>query len=493
VLLPRKGAAAATALWIAGFAYQCVRLGSILAMGEEGLLFDLLYLGSHAVIFGTDLVGWLAVPAVLAAAVGLAGAAWTVHTLFDLVRTELSSPAGRQVLAALWVAAGVGTALRLPVTWITPVLAANLGDSVAVWGEAADLVAEASAPAPGPIPADGPDVHVYVVESYGSLLFRDPALSEAFVPHLREVSRTLEAHGWSAVSAFSRSPVSGGRSWIADASVLLGVPVAHESAYQHLMARVDRLNHLPGWLREQGWHTVLCRPKDRARPGVALENPLGFDTTVFYADLAYAGPPFGWGWIPDQYTLGWLRDEVLPKTASRPTFLFVHLATAHVPWKQPPPVLEDWRGLATLPWEASHPDDRDLDDELGFTANRFRRGPKGLGPTLRRYMGIGDPTAAYRQVVTYDVDQLRDHLVAMAPTRPTVVVVLGDHQPPGISRRNDFTVPVHVFATERALLAPLSQWGFEDGVALGPDTPPTLGHHDLYEALAAVLQRGPDP
>lgn len=492
VLAPRAGVPSATAVWTALFAFQCARLGSLLAMGEEGLLFDLLYLASHTVIFGTDLAGWYTVPALLAAIAALGGAAWTVYTLFDLLRAELSNPRGRQALAALWVVAGLGTALGLPVTWITPVLIANLQRSVAVWHEAAALVADASRPAPEPVAPGGPDLQIYVIESYGSLLFRDPVQAGVFVPHLRDAAGTLAEHGWTAVSAFSRAPVSGGRSWIADASVLLGVPVAHESAYQHLMARIDRLNHLPGWLSDQGYRTILCRPKDRARPGVAIENPLGFDTPVFYAELGYPGPHFGWGWIPDQYTLGWLRDEVLPQSASQPTFLFAHLASAHVPWKAPPPVLADWRDFATV--TAAGPraeEDRDLEDELGFTANRFRRGPKGLGPTLRRYMGIGDPTSAYREMITYDVDVIRDHLVAMAPVRPTVVVVLGDHQPPGIARRNDFTVPVHVFASRPGLLAPLAEWGFVRGVELGADAGPTLGHEDLYEALAAVVAGAP--
>src|SRR5687767_10283455 len=40
LLLPRGGPAGATALWSLWFAFECLRLGSILAMGEEGLLFD---------------------------------------------------------------------------------------------------------------------------------------------------------------------------------------------------------------------------------------------------------------------------------------------------------------------------------------------------------------------------------------------------------------------------------------------------------------------
>ncbi|MEQ1501373.1 MAG: hypothetical protein ABMB14_04040 [Myxococcota bacterium] len=493
VFLPRGAVWAATATWCGLFAFQCSRLGSILAMGEEGLLFDLGYLLRHTLIFGTDLIGWMAVPAILGGLAVAVGVGWTVHTLFGLVRTELTGQR-RWAIAVIWALAALGPLVPVHplVTWIVPVLVANLRDSAAVYREAEALVVEASRPSPGPVAEGvGPDLQIYVIESYGSLLFRDPAVSGGFLPHVEALDAALAARGWASVSALSKAPVSGGRSWIADASVMLGVPVAHESSYQHLMARIDRLNHLPGWLHDQGWHTVLCRPKDRARPGVEIENPLRFDTTVFNAELGYEGPHYGWGWIPDQYTLGFLREEVLPKTASQPTFMFVHLASAHVPWKDPPPVLTDWRGFVNQPPAPAHAadEDRELDDELGFTANRFRRGPKGLGPTLRRYMGIGDPTAAYAGMIAYDVDVIRDHLLASPTARPVVVVVMGDHQPPGIARRNDFTVPVHVFASDPALLVPLDRWGFTPGVALGADTPPTLGHQDLYEALAAVVQR----
>ena len=57
--------------------------------------------------------------------------------------------------------------------------------------------------------------------------------------------------------------------------------------------------------------------------------------------------------------------------------------------------------------------------------------------------------------------------------RPSVVILLGDHQPP-ISRLvvpPDTTrdVPIHVFSNRPALLAPLLEQGFVQGTAIPRD------------------------
>ncbi len=472
----------AAAVWLALFVFQLVRLSSLMAMGEEGLLVDLLWLAGHVWVLAADWIGALRWPllAALLASIGLAG----------MLASRLLNASSDHPKVSAGLGAGlVGLALipLVPGGWVTPVLVRNVAASTALWTEGQQLLAEAAVhPAPHPAGPGAPDVHVYVVESYGALLMRDPSLAQSHQTLLEELQERVTAAGWVTASGLSAAPVSGGRSWIADAAVLLGTPVAHETSYRRVMAEVDDLPHLPAWFDAAGYRTVLCRPKDRARPGVHLENPLRFERTVFFADLAYEGPRHGWGWVPDQYTLGWLRDEVLPEEPQRPTFLFAHLVTAHVPWRVPPEIVEDWRDLGAPDPDAQAPvEDRSVWDELLFHLHRFRRGQQGLGADLRSYMQRGDPAEKYRRAIAYDLEVLTTHLEALDPARPAVVVWMGDHAPPGIAARHSFAVPVHVIATDPALLKPFLSRGFREGLLPGAAT--RLGHQDLYEPLVELV------
>ena len=51
-----------------------------------------------------------------------------------------------------------------------------------------------------------------------------------------------------------------------------------------------------------------------------------------------------------------------------------------------------------------------------------------------------------------------------------VLVILGDHQPARLitGETTSREVPVHVVATDPALLAPFRAWGFTDGLVPGP-------------------------
>ena len=473
----------ATAAWLLVFGFQLVRFASQLAMGEEGVLLDLLWLLGHVWVLAADWIGAWRYPLLLLLLASLGGAGWLASWL---LRVGADRP-------ALFRGAGLAMMLLplLPVVpggWVAPVLGANLRASASLWSEGRARIAEATEhPPPHPAGPDAPDVHLYVVESYGALLFRAPELAPDHLALLTELEGRLAAAGWATASGMSAAPVSGGRSWIADAAVLLGTPVAHETSYRRLMAQAGALPHLPAWFRAAGYRTVLCRPKDRARPGVHLENPLAFERTVFFADLRYDGPRLGWGLVPDQYTLGWLRDEVLPEEPRRPTFLFAHLVSSHVPWRTPPAVLDDWRDLGRRDAEdeAVPFEDRPLLEEIGFHLHRFRRGQRGLGADLRSYMRRGDPTKKYQEVIRYDLEVLTRHVEAFAPDSPMVVVWMGDHAPPGIAPRHSFAVPVHVLASEPALLRPFLERGFTDGLI--PPTTPTLGHQDLYEPLTETV------
>ncbi|MCA9491304.1 MAG: hypothetical protein KC621_15340 [Myxococcales bacterium] len=487
LLHERWGPRLATGAWSLLWVYQCIRLASTLAMGEEGLVYDLWQLSFHTWVLVRDLVGgwvWGIAAAIVLLVVGVTA---LVGLVMPWVREAL---ADRRLLAGVWVVALLGVLPHAPVSYVAPALVANLEASVDAWSETQSILERARAADPGPATGEHPDLHVYIIESYGAVLLRDPLHAKEMRPALREVRDAVVPAGWSMASGFSRAPVSGGRSWIADGAVLMGTPVAHESTFQQVSGHADELVTLPAWAKREGWHTIVCRPKDRERPGVPHDNRFGFDRTVFYEDLDYHGLAYGWGWVPDQYTLGHLREHALAD-APGPVVLFAHLASSHVPWWDPPPIYSDWHRLGVGGEDEELPDDRDLTEELGFDTHRFRRGERGVGPDLRQHLQTGDSRARYRGMVLYDVEVLTDHLLKLGTDRPALVLWMGDHQPPGIAPRKDFDVPVHLFANDPALLRPFLEQGFVRGP--WPVGRAVVGHEDLYGLLAASLGAVPSP
>ena len=55
----------------------------------------------------------------------------------------------------------------------------------------------------------------------------------------------------------------------------------------------------------------------------------------------------------------------------------------------------------------------------------------------------------------------------------TLLILMGDHQPPGIiaGDTESRAVPVHVLSGDPALLAPFLDWGFRSGMIPSPDAP----------------------
>ncbi|MBC04258.1 MAG: hypothetical protein CMJ34_13305 [Phycisphaerae bacterium] len=459
--------------WTLLFVLESVRLAGQLLTGADPQIYDLAFLTRHLWVLLLDLWG----PARLAAAlVGLvlliaglcALASWRLRAVLVHARSLRLSSVLVVVCLALSLMPG-----ELGARWVTPALVANAVDSWRTWrltqaSVAVDHYAPLMAMEP---PAARPDIGLYVVESYGRVLDDEPVLRASWHPLTQELGAELASEGWHVASGWATAPVSGGRSWISDASVMLGISIRHQSSWAHIQPKVDALTHLPGWLKEHGgYQTVVCRPKDRARLGIELRNDFDWQHTVFAADIPYDGPAVGWGEIPDQFSLGHLHTAVLPELEG-PRFLFFHGVSAHAPWDTPPPLVDRWQDVGPAVQAALGEDEEPEADEpesakralkvqarryAPKTGKRFKL-PARLFPEKRR---------AYMNVVDYS---LRATLGAMAllPDTPRgrLVVIYGDHQPPILPPTGAYDVPVHVLATDPRWLEPFREAGFVDGLA----------------------------
>ncbi len=474
---------------------------------QAPLLYDLVFLLKHVGVLVMDLWSWTRFGALLGGVTALVLLIWAGKRMFVAIVRSLAARPPRQSAAigtAIVVALMglsllhdrrfvVGTKVTGPIAWTTPALASNLGESFMMYQriqrgierspytkyrEAYTLTRK-------------PDVHLFLVESYGRILFSHPDTSERWHGRMAHYEQRLTEAGWHVVSNFSEAPVSGGGSWLAEATLLTGIRVRYEAVFRHL---VDDIRHTPNLVRfldAQGYQTVLLAPKDRARPGIQLENRYDYDTTIFALDLEYEGPSIGWGIIPDQYSLGFAHDNVL-KSIDEPVFTNFHMVSSHAPWTVVPRVVDDWRTLGE-PEDGSRPGELESGPkrsgnlrELGDRLRHYKR----FDAPRYAYMGEADglELSAFADTIDYDLEVLTRHLEAMPDD--ALVIMMGDHQPPLVSEADDtYDVPVHVLARDPVLLEEFREAGFTDGMDINGGRYTTLMHEAVFSLMVRALVR----
>jgi hypothetical protein len=278
------------------------------------------------------------------------------------------------------------------------------------------------------------------IESYGRSALEQERYAETLRPRLEAFAGDLDAAGLSAASAYLTSPTVGGQSWLAHGTLESGLWLDHQLLYD-LLVTSERLT-LTRAFAQAGHRTVALKP------AITLPWPegerLGFVQIYAAADLGYAGLPYNWVTMPDQYTLSVLeRRERGP--GGPPLFAEVSLISSHAPWTPIPPVLEDW-------------------DEIGD------------GRVFSQWAEMGDPPEVvwrdpervrhqYTLALDYVLGVLGSYALRFVDER-TLLILVGDHQPAplitgeGASR----DVPMHVISGATELLEPFLDWGFAPGM-----------------------------
>jgi hypothetical protein len=286
------------------------------------------------------------------------------------------------------------------------------------------------------------DVLLLFAESYGAVTLDDPALSAALGPARARLQTAISASGRQVVSARVRAATFGGASWLSHASLLSGIATTDPARHDLLLAS-DRPTLVQHFARH-GYRTVGWMPGiKRPWPEGAF---YGFERLADDPRLGYSGPDVGYWRIPDHAAMELLQAQELAAAPAtrRPVFAVFPTVSTHAPF-QP---------LPALPGE-----------------------PAGSG---------------YTDSLRYQFHWLAQHLAATAPTGQ-VLIVVGDHQPPGglAGRDPSWDVPVHVIASDPALIGRLQALGFSDGLqAHGP----ALGAmHELTRALLLAFDGRAEP
>jgi hypothetical protein len=320
-----------------------------------------------------------------------------------------------------------------------------------------------------------PDVFFIFIESYGSVLYKRPHFTPPYLEMTEALEKSLADDGWSAVSTISEAPTWGGGSWMSYTSVLFGVLVDQQSEYDALKKKYSELEYpnIGRYFSSQGYDYVWVVPIDRQLPKNREEIEhrfYGANHWITFDTLHYDGPLFGWGpSVPDQFTFGFIQEFVLQQ--EKPTFLVYLTQNSHFPWTPLPPVMDNWRELEHL----------DMHD--GVLSDEQKKG-----------LSSGESRQNYLQAVNNTLENM-DQFIKSIEKENSVIVLIGDHQPPTVSRREDgYGTIVHIISQDVDLLASFHKYGFVDGLVL-ENLEPTIRHEGIYSLFVRnlVSQYGVSP
>ncbi|WP_233488881.1 LTA synthase family protein [Rhodovulum sp. 12E13] len=368
--------------------------------------------------------------------------------------------AGAAAFAAASVAtAEIGDAMgrwRLPVEPPGAAFTARVGVERIVMAREtlADLRAFAAAAREDPYAEAAPlfdrldrDLLVIFVESYGRASLDTPLYAPRTRATLNAAERALAEQGLAMRSGWLSAPTRGGQSWLSHATLATGLRIDGQTRYSAVLASGRRT--LYDLAARSGRHAAAVMP------AITLEWPegivLGFETILAADDLGYAGLPFNWVTMPDQYTLSaldrLLRDNDADPAADRPLVAQVALVSSHAPWVPVPEL---------VPW-----------DEVG-DGRIFDAMAQAGDPPDVVWRDRDRVRAQYGEAVDYALRTVFDW-AARQGDAPPLLLVLGDHQAaPFVALDDRPDVPAHLIGPPD-LVAAAAAWGWGEGLVPAPD------------------------
>jgi hypothetical protein len=285
----------------------------------------------------------------------------------------------------------------------------------------------------------GKHVVLIFAESYGRITASDPDFARVVEPARKSLADRLSAAGYASASSILISPITGGGSWMAHGTMLTGVKLAAQDAYEVML--VSKIRTLAHRFVEAGWRSLVVAPRiDQPWPEARL---LGFEATRLQPDLGYSGPRYAWESLPDQWVLKHFAQSDLDGT---PVFAEIILASSHTPFERVPPIVEDWASL----------------DDKGeiYRGLPVREFPVRAGRVFEQ-------DEAYKAAIAYVLESIGRFAEHVAD-KDALFIVLGDHQPPLTTARrtSDFGVPIHVFSRDAAAIERFVRRGYVPGIAV---------------------------
>ncbi|MFP4151763.1 MAG: hypothetical protein ACLFR8_06760 [Alkalispirochaeta sp.] len=324
------------------------------------------------------------------------------------------------------------------------------------------------------------DIYLFALEAYGYATFSRDQLAQMVAPARNRFVDALTEKGYEIRSAYLLSPVAGGFSWLAEATLLTGQWIDSQNAFLQLYEAP--LPTLSSVLHEGGYYTLSLKPGT-----VHGSWPEGWDIFRFEeslvahdGDFNYVGPWFSYVAITDQFTL-WtahnrIQELIAPGGAAeeRPVLAYYQLVSSHTPFNKIPPFIESWDALG----DGSVYNDRA--DEIRYFDNDWGGGTE---------MDEGYSTA-----ISYVFESLAAYIEEyLDESREPIIIVFGDHQAQRPIREQDahLSVPIHVASTDPEILARFEAEGFRPGID-GGQRPPHPRMSSFFPSFLRIIADGTD-
>lgn len=424
----------------------------------------------------------LSVGEYVGAALLLGGGIWLIQRLvFVLLDVRRAEQLGRGTclallaLALLVLATGLRyrTALASPQSEVNA-LTSKLGENIQLSRHDRAQLAAFSAVDPqrvydytGYDLLQKPDIYLIFVESYGSVLYQRSHFRPQYLEAIAQMQKELSDAGYSMATALSEAPTWGAGSWMSYTSAQFGLRIDNQPQFLALKDRYTRqvYPNLGRYLQTQGYFHARLSPLTvhlNEAEWQANTRLYGVDRWLSYNDIDYHGSLYGWGPAPpDQYSLNYAR-ATLKEEIKQPLYLFFLTQNSHYPWAPLPTMAPDWHDLQ----QKADPEPQPVHEPISYR----------------------DKITHYPAAIRYELAFLSD-FIRNSDSDNAIFVLIGDHQPPAVSRREDgFATPIHVISKDANFISEFLEYGFKQGLVLEDLTPP-LYHEGFYSMFVRSLLR----
>ena len=283
-----------------------------------------------------------------------------------------------------------------------------------------------------------PNIHIIFLESYGSYYYLEPTIKDQSIKLVNKFQETLSKSNWGIRSNFSRSPTSGGQSWLTYTSMLYGMNIRDNTHYENILHDSDfrQSNGLLKILKESGYTNYNLNPISPINginvPYKELREFYSIDEWILQETIDFQGNMYGFGPCPpDQYSMNYTMEKI-KKEKKQPYTFFYLTKNTHSPFITPP-FSDDWK-------------------ELNNSAK----------PTHVHMGFMKHPTQEdYTKAMKYQFDNLTDFIKKHEQSND-IFLLMGDHQPPLLANpdTHSLTTPVHIISQNKHFLDSFDNYGF---------------------------------
>jgi hypothetical protein len=266
----------------------------------------------------------------------------------------------------------------------------------------------------------GANVLLFIVESYGEYALANPEISRHMDEAYADYEAMLDDGGFAAASRVMNSPVIGGFSWLAHASLFTGMRVTDQGHYEFIRGLQPKT--LVDYFSGAGYRTVTGEP-GTTRP---FEPPLlyNFDVKFYSWHFRYQGPKYSWAPMPDQFVIDNVHRRAI-RSHKGPQFVKFALVSSHGPWDLQPPLIANWSRIRN--------------------GEVYNESEPLTYPTS--WTDLSNAEWPYTRSILYTLDVIRRYIDEFVDD-DSLIIMIGDHQPTPKLTGNlrSRGVPIHVIS-----------------------------------------------